>query len=368
MGDHAHSSFQRLLTSKSDIGSTRLESLERPALSPGEVLLGIEQFALTANNLTYAAFGDAMRYWEFFPTGQDGWGLMPVWGFASVIDSTIAELPEGERYYGYFPMAGVLKVQPGRISERGFYDLTDYRQPLPSPYNQYTRCASDPAYLPDLEDYQMLLRPLFITSWMLADLLEDNRFHGADQLVFSSASSKTAYGTAYCLGMLEKPPRLVGLTSAGNRDFVASLGLYDDVLGYDDTQRLARIPTTYVDFSGRTALRKDLHERLAGALRHDCFAGSAANFDFSQDLAGLDPKPQPFFAPDQIRKRNRDWGPQVLAERFGAIQTRFLQTVSDPARGWLQIEAGQGFKDAAEAIRRLYDSGGKPDLGLVIRL
>lgn len=33
-----------------------------------EVLLGIEHFAFTANNITYAAFGDVVQYWNFFPT------------------------------------------------------------------------------------------------------------------------------------------------------------------------------------------------------------------------------------------------------------------------------------------------------------
>ena len=45
----------------------------------------------------------------------------------------------------------------------------------------------------------MIVRPLFITSFMLADFLQDNAFFGARQVVVSSASSKTAYGTAFCL-------------------------------------------------------------------------------------------------------------------------------------------------------------------------
>ena len=43
--------------------------------------LAIVSFALTANNITYAAFGDAMNYWQFFPVpGDDGaaWGCIPV--------------------------------------------------------------------------------------------------------------------------------------------------------------------------------------------------------------------------------------------------------------------------------------------------
>ena len=47
----------------------------------------MDKFALTANNVTYAAFGDAMHYWKFFPGPDDESGRVPVWGFADVADS-----------------------------------------------------------------------------------------------------------------------------------------------------------------------------------------------------------------------------------------------------------------------------------------
>jgi hypothetical protein len=359
----------RLVTDKSDIGATRLETIAAPALAQGEASLAIEAFALTANNITYAAFGDAMRYWDFFPTEQTGWGMMPVWGFATVAASTVPELPVGERFYGYFPMAERLIVQPGRFSERGFYDLTPFRQPLPSPYNQYTRCSTDPAYVPELEDLQMLLRPLFFTSYMLADFLSDNGFFGARQVVISSASSKTAYGTAFCLKAMKDAPKLVGLTSKSNRAYVLKLGLYDAVLTYDELSQLAAdVPTTYVDFAGTPALRQGLHAHLGKSLVHDCYAGSAANVDYLTDADRYDPVPQPFFAPNQIRKRNKDWGPEVLASRFGETQRSFLTAVSAPENRWMTIVKSTGFASAAEIVRTLRDSGGKADEGYVVRL
>src|SRR5215216_7339044 len=50
-------------------------------LRPGEILLAIDRFGFSANNVTYAALGEAMHYWDFFPA-PDGWGRIPVWGFA----------------------------------------------------------------------------------------------------------------------------------------------------------------------------------------------------------------------------------------------------------------------------------------------
>lgn len=65
----------------------RTRNLPAPeALAEGQALLAVGEFALTANNVTYAALGDALRYWEFFPAGE-GLGIVPVWGFAEVLAS-----------------------------------------------------------------------------------------------------------------------------------------------------------------------------------------------------------------------------------------------------------------------------------------
>ena len=78
--------YERLFTHKHALNESRLESADAaPQAAPGEVVLRLDRFALTTNNITYAAFGDAMQYWAFFPTGHDGWGYMPVWGFADVV-------------------------------------------------------------------------------------------------------------------------------------------------------------------------------------------------------------------------------------------------------------------------------------------
>ena len=155
---------------------------------------------MTANNITYAAFGDvALRYWNFFPTGAEGWGHMPAWGFADVVAPPCAGLEVGERFYGYWPIASHLRVQPVRVTERGFYDGTPHRLELTSAYNQYTARRTDAAYRAEDENYQMLLRPLFITSFMLADFLQTTHSSAPSRLVVSSASSKTAYGTVFCL-------------------------------------------------------------------------------------------------------------------------------------------------------------------------
>lgn len=359
----------RLLTDKSDIGNTRQDESALAPLAADEALLQVDEFALTANNLTYAAFGEAMRYWNFFPSGEDDWGMMPVWGFATVLQSNVPEVKVGERYYGYLPMASVLRVKPGRFNERGFYDDVAYRRTLPSPYQHYVHCDSDPAYLPALSDYLMLLRPLFFTSYMLADFLMDQKFFGAEQLIISSASSKTAYGTAFCFKDQPATPALIGLTSPRNMDYLAKLGLYNKACPYNELTHLDPTRRTlYVDFSGDEALRQNIHAHFKGSLVYDCYAGSATNTEFLKDVEQYDPQPQQYFAPVQIKKRNKDWGREELIRRYAIAQEAFLTAVADPQRAWMQLEVGEGLDEAAQVIRKLKDSGGRPQDGYVIRL
>jgi hypothetical protein len=210
---------------KDHLPTTRWHERADEPLAPGQVRVRIDRFALTSNNITYAAFGEAMNYWRFYPTGEEGWGVIPVWGFATVVESTHPEVPVGERVYGYFPMASHTVLTPVRVSAGGWADGAPHRAELHPVYNQLTRCATDPFYTPDTEDVQALLRPLFITSWLIDDFLADNDFFGARVMLLSSASSKTAYGTAFQLAQREGI-EVVGLTSPGNVAFCESLGCY----------------------------------------------------------------------------------------------------------------------------------------------
>ena len=238
---------------REDPATTREVPLQARELEPGEALLRVDSFALTANNVTYAALGETMGYWRFFPASEEGWGRVPVWGFADVVASRAEGLAAGERSYGYFPMATHLRVQADASRRSVFDSVAPHRAELPPFYNRYVRTAADPGYDPALEDLQMLMRPLFATSFLIDDALADAGFHGADAVVLSSASSKTAYGTAYLLaerGAVE----VIGLTSPGNADFVRGLGLYDRVVEYGDAAGLD---------AGRRGLRRHVRRRRA---------------------------------------------------------------------------------------------------------
>jgi hypothetical protein len=358
----------RLLTDKSALNHTRIATAPLAPLAAGEALLKIGRVAVTTNNITYAAFGDAMQYWNFFPTGEEGWGHMPVWGFADVVASTVEGVEAGERFYGYWPVASHLRMRPERVTPRGFYDGAEHRRALTSAYNQYTRCSADPAYRAADENYQMLVRPLFITSFMLADFLQDNAFFGAKRLVISSASSKTAYGTAFCLQSSAGVER-IALTSGGNQDFVQGLGCYQRTVGYDELASIAADqPALYVDFSGDEALRARVHHHFGDALVYDCYAGSAQNTNFLRDTGLPGPSPKFYFAPVQIRKRNADWGHAVVNQKFNDAQLAFIRRVSDAAAPWMQLREHRGFEAAQTLVDDLHAGRIDPQLGHVVVL
>jgi len=324
-----------LAVGRDDNSAATMLTSELPQLGNGEVLLKVDRVGLTTNNVTYAVLGaTAFRYWDFFPT-EPGLGVVPVWGFGNVEASNADGVQVGSRVYGYFPTASYLIVKPGRIDARGFNDASTHRAALPAAYNAYTLTTTDPSYNAAEEDLAVLFRPLFWTSFMLADQIVDQDFYEAAQLVFSSASSKTAYGTA---AMLKGQGRdIVGLTSAHNVGFTESLGCYDLVLPYDDIDQVADIPTSYLDFAGSRDTLAALREHLDERLIREVIVGVT-----HQETAGADalsnPRTTVFFAPDQMRKRAGDWGRDGLDQRLADAWSEFVPH----AREWVDVVVGQG--------------------------
>jgi len=353
---------------KDALPQTRWHTGEPVPLAPGQVRLRVESFALTANNITYAAFGDAMSYWQFFPTGEEGWGCIPVWGFATVAESQCEGVAVGEKFYGYYPMSNSLVLQPVRITPSGFWDGAEHRQPLPAVYNQYMRCSTDPFYSAATEDIQSLLRPLFITSFLIDDFLDDNGFFDASAMLLSSASSKTAYGTAF---QLAKRPgiEVIGLTSAGNVAFCESLGCYSRVVTYDQLDTIAAgTACLYVDFAGSGSLRQKIHSRFS-QLRYNCSIGGThvdelAAKGSTRDLPG--PKPTLFFAPAQIKKRVAEWGGAVFAQQLAEAWRGFTRQVTGTEPPWLIARRHTGQAAMQTVYQEVLAGKGDPRTGHIL--
>ena len=356
-----------LLVRKDQLGTTRLDTAEDVALAPGQIRVRVDSFALTSNNITYAAFGDVMSYWQFYPTGQDDWGIVPVWGFGAVTQSLHPGVAVGERLYGYWPMGGSAVLQPDRLSPAGFSDAAPHRSALHAVYNHYLRCNSDPFYTAASEHAQALLRPLFVTSWLIDDFMADNGFFGANTLLLSSASSKTAYGTAFQLG--QRPGvEVVGLTSSGNRAFCEGLGCYSRVLTYEQLDQVAQdTACVYVDFAGNAALRHAIHSRFAN-LKYSCSIGGThvEQLGGTKDLPG--PRATLFFAPAQIKKRQGDWGPAELGKRLVQGWRAFLARATDPTQPWLVTQTHNGPAAVQDAYAHVLAGRGDPRVGHILSL
>ena len=350
-----------LTVDRSDLADTRRIHTPVPDLAAGEALLRVEKVGLTANNVTYAVLGETFRYWEFFPT-EPGRGVVPLWGFAEIVDSRADGLARGGRVYGYLPSGSHLVVRPGRVDERGFRETAEHRATLPSPYNTYALTTGDPAYEADREDLQVLFRPLFWTSFMLADWLIGNDAMGAQRIVLSSASSKTAYGAAFELHRHGR--EVVGLTSPRNVAFTESLGCYDTVVPYDAVTDLSpEVPTLYADLAGDPRLADALRARLGDALVHEVVVGVTHQEPAAAGTLA-DTGPAMFFAPDQMRKRIGDWGREGLDQRFADAWRTFAPVVQE----WVDVVERHGPDALEEVWHEVHSGRADPRSGHVVTL
>ncbi|MEE2525757.1 DUF2855 family protein [Hyphobacterium sp. HN65] len=349
---------------KADIREAQIREVPAQDLSDGQIRLAIDRFALTANNITYAAFGEVMRYWDFFPASLPDNGRLPVWGFARVAESKSSALGTGERIYGYFPAASELVVEPSGVSPTAFVDASPHRADLPAPYNRYVRCADDAGYDPALEAEQMVLQPLFLTGWLLARYVNEEAAFGANRIFLTSASSKTAIGMAKCLKDENRAgARLIGLTSPGSRTFVEGLGFYDEVVTYPEIPALHQgDPALIVDFAGDADINRALHTRLADDLKANIRVGGAhwEHSTPSGDLPG--PRPAFFFAPDHVQRVIADLGPGGFQKAYGQSWNEFASGAS----GWLAFKDYSGAAASLEIYRKLIDGDAIARDGLTI--
>ncbi len=354
--------MKQLLVNQSDITEIVGHNCAQQTLQNGQVRLQIKRFALTANNVTYGASGHALGYWRFFPAAKEGYGIIPVWGFAEVVESLCDAVSIGARVYGFFPMAEQVVLTPDKPAAHGFEDVTPHRKALPAVYNRYALCRAASA---DQEGYQALLQPLLATSYLLSDWLSDNNFFNSKQIVVGSSSSKTGLGL--CKFLAEYAPRhfqIIGLTSAKNAPFVRAQACCDKVVSYDAIATIAQVPSVYVDMAGNSEVKAQLHHHLAEHLKHSCAVGTSHWQDFKPKQALEGPKPQFFFAPSQIEKRRSDWGSGEIERKISAAWKRLARD----AGGWLDLRVHSDLSAAAEVYRMIALGRCAPRDGHVVSL
>ena len=313
-----------------------VERAEAP-LQQGEVRFALERFGLSANNITYADLGEKFSYWHFFPT-EAGFGLLPIWGFARVIESENSEFPMGMRAYGYWPLAQRCVLKPQLLGGSNFADRSTQRAELPAVYQLYQRWQRAPDA--NAEARYALLRPLYMTAWLCADFLRDLAFFDASSVLILSASSKTALALGAALKRLAPDIQTVGCTSAANLAFVCSTDCFDAVRSYEEIEQLPKIATALVDVAGSQALLARVHQHFADALCYSGVLGISHRGELAPEHRTLPgAKPQLFFAPHQVKKRIEQHGPGWIEQNSRADWDDFLQL----SQNWLEVHVETDF-------------------------
>ena len=344
--------------------NTRLVTASVPdQLQQDEVLLKVENFALTANNISYAATGDLLGYWGFFPA-QEGWGRIPAMGWAEVVASAHPDIEVGESVWGFFPFSTHLKILAGNTNAEGFSDISAHRAEYAPVYARFDRASANPVYDPVLKDRDSLLRGLFMTSWLAEDAIDVNNGYGAGNCLITSASSKTSIALAYCVKQRANM-KSIGITSAGNIPFCESLGYYDEVVSYDEVASLSPAePAVVVDMAGSAAVLSAIHHHYGENLKYSCRIG-ATHYEEVGDMGDLPgATPEFFFAPGHIQSRSAEIGAAKLMASLGSA---FVGFRADSER-WMKVEYNKG-QDAAQTIYQAVLAGkADPSIGQIVSL
>lgn len=353
-----------LLVNRTDFADVAFVNMDSDALTAGQIRVDIGPFALTANNITYLVTGDMIGYWKYFEPADygiktDGFGRMPVWGYATVTESQCDGIEVGEVIYGFLPVANSMVMEPVKLSPLGFQDGMSHRRELHSVYNSYTRTEADPSFDPRLHDIQPVLRPLFTTSFLIDDLFGAEDHFGAEQVIILSASSKTALGTAFCLKE-RGGVRVAGLTSAGNQSFVEGTGFYEDVKTYDDIVAFdPSVKTALIDMAGNGAVTGALYDHFGENIVYNCMVGKSHWQGSPPPKPEAGAPPTMFFAPDRAKMRFADWGAEGFAKNLGARWIPFCQS----AKGWLTIEKADGVEKLLPVYKDFLDGQADPSRG-----
>ncbi len=374
---HENDTTQVLEIRKSSIGDAEVHEEPLTELQEGQVRLRIDRFAVTANNISYAGAGDMLGYWDFFPSSDPStWGRVPAVGYAEIIESRNADLPVGGRYHGWFPMAETV-VFTATATHDGFRDDGDHRQAHAPIYRSYTRTDSDPLHddAPDGEDRHALLRVLLLTGFLADEFFADSGgatadgaapFFGAEQVIVLSASSKTAIGFSQRAAKREGFA-VVGLTSAGNADFVRSLDFYDTVVTYDEIDDaengIPLLDSVVIDMAGNPNVLAAVHQRLGDRVKYSMMIGKSHHDAAPTAAAGALPgaSPQFFFAPTALDRLVAGWGAAEYRRRTTEATHEFVEA----SRAWMTIDERRGPDGPASAWASIYGGEITPDVGVV---
>ncbi|TFK72424.1 hypothetical protein BDN72DRAFT_815966 [Pluteus cervinus] len=378
------------------------------SIPPDHVLIRVDRFGFSANNITYQALGEHphFRYFDFHPAPETHpvsphtHGLIPVWGFGTILESTHPKIHAGERVYGYLAPTRylVVSVSSSDVNKHAFYVPRPHLPPDRRPYNQIIRCANDPTYDPNpvIEDVTMLYRPLFWTAYWCEDWLSSTNYrNGATTILISSASSKTAFCLAYLIRKrlarqtdgINPNTKVIGLTSRKNVAFTQKLGFYHEVLEYDTfvnaplLQGKGNRKRIYLDVAGNDNLNERIleffstqdTENLAGlislGMTNVSPSTSASNVEWKENNFGSSEKRgtgtqtgfENFFMVEWLNVRKH----QLPMEEIFRRQNEAWKDLMKDGISWVQLTRIYGGEQVKREYTRLAKQGLGPDQGMI---
>ncbi|KAL4735957.1 hypothetical protein BDV11DRAFT_173372 [Aspergillus similis] len=125
-----------------------LQPSDPSPLKQSSVRVRSSLLSLTSNNLTYALYGTFLRWWDAYPVPQSApapynntaeWGIVPAWGLATVLQSTLPGIPQGAVLFGFWPTGSHtvdLELTPSELDGH-WREVSEHRAHLMPLYNRY---------------------------------------------------------------------------------------------------------------------------------------------------------------------------------------------------------------------------------------
>jgi hypothetical protein len=116
--------------------------------------------------------------------------------------------------------------------------------------------------------------------------------------------------------------------------------------------------------AGNSALRETLHRHFGAQMVYSGRVGLTHRASEPDEPTLPGAKPVWFFAPDQIRKRAKEWGPGGIDQRFGAAWTELVPHLPN----WIDVVERRGPAAVREAYLDTLQGRVPPDQGLILSL
>ena len=343
-----------------------LPTRRRPALDEGKVRLTSQSSRSRRTTSRMQPSATRCATSTFSVSRRRLWGRMPVWGFAEV--AAVALRRRGGRGAAVWLSADQLASH--RFARAGERARVRRRRTAPARaacrLQRVPALRADPLYRADREAEQALLRPLFVTSFLIDD----------------SSLTTIASARAACCCRAHRARPLTARRSVCSSDVVHRMrsGHRAHVAGQRRNSRKASDATTMSSLmtrwrrclstsrrctsislaAPRCAARSTITSPTGWPIR----APSAARIGTSsaaRRIAG--PATGIVLRAGAVKKRSGDWGRDGLQQRIAAAWHAFMARITDAHRPWLTVVRGSGPEAITATYLELLDGKTNPRNG-----